>query len=224
MDHHIYTYEEVKLKVNMRKSLTDYIIWARQFNVDLLANLPSIDKTIERFLKNQDSIGNCIRPFFGDTTADTFISLLKENTSLAIDMIKAIKDRDSTKEITLETDLTTNVENIATFLNTINPFYLREDLLDLFKTHLLLWKYQFIARMSGDYNADILYFDMGLHHILTISDCLFRGIIERFFEEQSAYSYQYQTQTEGQILEEQQLEQSLEDITMREQTHEYINQ
>ena len=210
MDHHIFSYEEVKLKVTARKLWEDHAIWTRQLIVDLLANLPSIDKTTERLLKNQEAIGNCIKPFFGDTAGDTLASLLKDHIIITADLLKAIKAGDVTRSTTLETDAVTNAENIATFFSTINPFYSKDELIEMLDTHLILVKYQFIARMSGDYNADVMYFDMGLHHILMISDYLFKGIIERFFEEQTIYSYQiqneyqdqanYQTQTEEQTL------------------------
>lgn len=198
MDHHIFSYEEVKLKVTMRKIWEDHAIWTRQFIVDLLANLPSIDKTTERLLKNQEAIGNCIKPFFGDTAGDTLASLLKDHINITVDLLKAIKARDVIRSTTLETDAVTNAENIATFFSTINPYYSRDELIEMLDTHLILVKYQFIARMSGDYNADVMYFDMGLHHILMISDYLFKGIIERFFEEQTLYSYQTQTEYQDQ--------------------------
>ena len=217
MNHHIYSYEEVRLKVTMRKLWEDRAIWTRQFIVDLLANLPSIDKTTERLLKSQEAIGNCIKSFFGDIAGDTLASLLKDNITITTDLLKAIKAGDTIRSTTLETDIVTNTENIATFFSTINPCYSRDELIEMLDTHLILVKYQFIARMSGDYNADVMYFDMGLHHILMISDCLFRGIIERFFEEQTLYSYQtqseYQEQTNYPIrAEEQTLEQYQEQI------------
>ena len=56
----------------------------------------------------------------------------------------------------------------------------------MFKTHLILAKYQFIARRDRDYNADILYFDMGLNHISRISDYLTDGLIEKFLNEQTS--------------------------------------
>lgn len=199
MDHHIFSYEEVKLKVTMRKLWEDHAIWTRQFIVDLLANLPSIDKTTERLLKNQDAIGNCIKPFFGDTAGDTLTSLLKGHITITADLLKTIKVGDVTRSTTLETDAVTNAENIATFFATINPCYSRDELIEMLDTHLILVRYQFIARMSGDYNADVMYFDMGLHHILMISDCLFKGIIERFFEEQTLYPYQIQTEYQDQV-------------------------
>ena len=170
MDHHIYSYEEVKLKVTMRKLWEDHAIWTRQFIVDLLANLPSIDKTTERLLKNQEAIGNCIKPFFGDTAGDTLASLLKDHITITADLLKVIKAGDTIRSITFETDAVTNAENIATFFASINPCYSRDELRDMLDTNIILVKYQFIARMSGDYNADVMYFDMGLHHILMISD------------------------------------------------------
>lgn len=196
MDHHIYSYEQVKLKITMRKLWEDHAIWTRMFIVDLLGNLPSLDKTIERLLKNQEAIGNCIKPFFGDVVGDNLTSLLKDHITITADLLKSIKSGDTISSTTLETDAVTNAENIATLFATINPCYLRDELIEMLDTHIILVKYQFIARLNRDYNADIMYFDMGLHHILMISDYLFKGIIERFFEEQTLY--QYQTQTEYQ--------------------------
>jgi hypothetical protein len=194
MDNHIFSYEEVKLKVAMRKLWEDYAIWTRQFIVDLLASLPSIDKTTERLLKNQEAIGNCMKQFLGDTAGDTITSLLKDHITTTTDLLKAIKAGDVTGSATLETDVATNEENIATFFATINPYYSKDELIDMLDTNMILVKYQCIARMNGDYNADVMYFDMGLHHILVISDYLFKGIIERFFEEQTLYSYQIETE------------------------------
>lgn len=188
----------MKLKITMRKLWEDHAIWTRMFIVDLLSNFPSIDNTTNRLLKNQESIGNCMKPFFGDTAGDTLSSLLKDHITITIDLLNAIKMGDITRITTLETDAITNAENIATFFSTINPCYSRDELIEMLDTNLILVKYQFIARMSGDYNADVMYFDMGLHHILMISDCLFKGIIERFFEEQSLYPYQIQTEYQDQ--------------------------
>ena len=195
MDHHIYSHEEVKLKITMRKLWEDHSIWTRMFIVDLLSNSPSIDNTTNRLLKNQDAIGNCMRTFFGDIAGDTITSLLKDHITITTDLLKAINTADTNRSTTLETEAVTNAENIATFLGTINPCYSRDELIEMLDTHLILVKYQFIARMNRDYNSDIMYLDMGIHHILMISDYLFKGIIERFFEEQTLY---YQTHEEYQ--------------------------
>lgn len=176
-------HETMKLKLHMRKLWTDHAIFTRQFIVDLLDNLPSIDCTVDRLIKNQEQTGNCFRDFFGDIAADNIVSLLKEHITIAADLLKAIKSENTSDATILEDQWTTNAENISSFLGTINQYYSIDELSDIFKTHLILTKYQFIARMDGDYNADILYFDMGLNHLLRISDCLTYGIVECFFEE-----------------------------------------
>lgn len=185
MNDQYYFCEDVKLKMNMRKLWTDHTTFTRMFIVDLLGNLPSINYTTDRLFKNQEAIGNFNKLYFGDIAGDDLTNLLKEHITLTIDIFKAIKVGNMTNVTILETDAVTNVENIATFLNTINHCYSKDELTDLFKTYLILIKYQFIARMNGDYNADIIYYDMGLHHIFMISDYLTNGIIERLFEEEA---------------------------------------
>ncbi len=187
MDHHIYSYEEVKLKLTMRNLWTQYTIWTRQFIVDLLGNLPSLDKTTERLIKNQESIGNCIKQYFGDIAGDSITSLLKDHVNITADLLRTVKDEDINRTKILEEDAIANAENISTFFATINPYYDRQELIDMFDTNLVLTKYQFISRMEADYNSDIIYYDMGLHHIIMISDYLCDGIIDRFYEDQYQY-------------------------------------
>ena len=178
----IHQHETMKLKLQMRRLWIDHSIWIRQFIVDFLGDFPSIDYTIDRLLKNQDQMGNCFRPFFGDMAADNLILLLREHITIAIDLLKAIKSVD-TNSIQLEEQWIKNSEDISILLATIVPYYSKDELMDMFSTCMIMTKYQFIARMDGDYNADIMYFDMGMHHIVMISDYLSNGLLEEYFEE-----------------------------------------
>jgi hypothetical protein len=177
-----YIHETIKLKLQMRKLWMDHAIWVRGFIVDLLADLPSIDYTIERLLKNQDQMGNCFRSFFGDVATDNIISLLREHITIAMNLLKAIRSG-NINAVALEEQWIKNSENISILFATILPCYSKDELIDMFSTCMIMTKYQFIARMDGDYNADIMYFDMGLHHVVTISDYLSNGLIEYFFED-----------------------------------------
>jgi hypothetical protein len=178
-----YAYDAIKLKLHMRKLLTDHAIFTKQLIVDILGDLPGIDYTIDRLIRSQEQTGNCFRSFFGDVAANNLVTLLKEHVIIEIDFLKSIKNGNTEDAATLEDQWTTNAENISTFLGTINQYYSIDELSDIFKTCLILTKYQFIARMDGDYNAEIMYFDMGLNHILRISDCLTDGLVENFSED-----------------------------------------
>lgn len=178
--HHMH--ETMKLKLHMRKLWMDHAIWIRGFIVDLLGDLPSIDYTAERLLKNQDQMGNCFRQFFGDMATDSVTSLLREHITVAMDLFRAIRLGDN-NSASLEEQWTKNSENISILLATVIPCYSKDELIDILSTYMIMTKYQFIAHMDGDYNADIMYFDMGLHHIVMISDYLSNGLIEYFFED-----------------------------------------
>lgn len=182
--HHTYSYEEVKLKMNMTKLWTDHTIWTRMFIVDLLTDSPSIETTTERLLKNQETIGNIMEEFYGETASESITSLLKSYVNIITELLKAIKIGNTTQATNLETDIVTNIESIAILFATINPYYCIDELTDLFNTQTILIRYQFIARKEKDYIADIMYYDMGLHHIFMISDYLTDGIFARFFEEE----------------------------------------
>ena len=178
-----YACDAIKLKLQMRKLWTDHAIFTKQLIVDLLDGLPSIDYTIDRLIRSQEQTGNCFRSFFGDVAADNIVTLLKEHVAIAIDLLKSIKTENTTDATILEDQWVINVENISMLLGTIDQYYSIDELSDIFKTFLILTKYQFIARMDGDYNAEIMYFDMGLNHILRMSDYLTNGLIENFSED-----------------------------------------
>lgn len=175
--------DAIKLKLHMRKLWTDHAIFTKQLIVDILGNLPSIDYTIDRLIRSQEQTGNFFKNFFGKVATDDIVTLLKEHITIEIDLLKSINTGNVDDADTLEDQWVTNIENISAFLGTINQYYSVDELSDILKTYLILTKYQFIARMNNDYNAEIMYFDMGLNHILRISDCLTEGIIENFSEE-----------------------------------------
>lgn len=177
------TCDAIKLKLHMRKLWTDHAIFTKQLIVDLLGDLPSIDYTIDRLFKSQEQTGNCFRPFFGDVAADNLVILLKEHVAITIDLLKSIKIGNMEDVAIFEDQWTTNIENTSILFGTINKYYSIDELCDICNTCLILTKYQFIARMDGDYNAEIMYFDMGLNHILRISDYLTNGLIENFSED-----------------------------------------
>ena len=180
-----HTHEEIKFKLLMRRHAEGHIIWLRSYMVSLLADLPDLSYVEERFAKNHDSLINCMREFYGDNLVDNLIIVGKDFTHLIIDLLKVTKVGDTIKVPSIEADLITNVENISNLLSIVNQHYSKEELTDLYKTSLILTKYEFIARMSGDYSADIVYFDMLMHHAVALADHISNGITEKFFREET---------------------------------------
>jgi len=192
--------------------------------VSLLADLPDLSYVEERFVRNHDSFMNSMREFYGDPLVDNLIIVGKDLMRLIIDLLKATKVGDTTNASVIETDLITSVENISNLLSIANPCYSRDELIDLYKTSLILVKYEFIARMSGDYNADIVYFDMLMHHAVTMADYITGGIIKRFFREEMMA--QYQIQLEQQSLDQEQTREQIQESQeqIQEQQEQHLDQ
>ena len=195
----LYTHEEIKFKLLMRRHIEGHIIWLRSYMVSLLAKLPDLSYIEERLTKNHDSLMNCMREFYGDSLADNLIATGEDFVHLITGLLNTIETEDTIKSTSIEADLITNVENISNLLSIANPYYSKEELTDLYKTSLILTKYEFIARMSGDYDADIVYFDMLMHHAAVLADYISKGITEKFFREETMLSQEQIQEQQEQI-------------------------
>jgi hypothetical protein len=57
----------------------DHTGWTRNYIISFIAVLPDTNLVAERLLKNQEDIGNAIKPFYGDEATNELTSLLKDH-------------------------------------------------------------------------------------------------------------------------------------------------
>ena len=170
----------IALRVRMRTLWEDHIAWTRNYIISTLADLPDADKVAERLLKNQDEIGNVIKPFYGDEAGKKLSSLLRDHILIAAEVVKAAKtgnqkDMDKAREKWLK-----NADDIAVFLSGANPNLPRKALEDMLRKHLEFTTQEVTARLKKDWAADIDAYDKGHMHILNFSDLLMAGIVKQF--------------------------------------------
>ena len=67
----------VNLNTDMRKLWEDPITYTRNYIIRALANLEDTSKVAERLLKNQDDIGDAIKPIYGDEAGNKLAALLR---------------------------------------------------------------------------------------------------------------------------------------------------
>jgi len=165
----------------MRKLWEDHITWTRLYIVSFAADLPDTDAVATRLLKNQEDIGDAIRPIYGDAAGDQLTQLLKDHITGAVDLLKAAKAGDSAAVQSASDKWYANGDDIATFLNSANPDnWPLDDLKAEMKMHLDLTLAEATAHLGGDAEKSIAAYDDVHNHILGMADILSSGIIKQF--------------------------------------------
>ena len=135
-----------------------------------------------RLLTNQEDIGAAVAGFYGQAAGDRLTELLKEHILIAVDLVAAAKSGDQAAFATHDARWTANIETIAAFLAGANPNWPEKDVLDLLALHLKLTKDEAVARITGDWAADVKAFDDIFTEIMVLADALHDGIVAQFPE------------------------------------------
>jgi hypothetical protein len=172
---------ELAFRNDMRKLWEDHILWTRMAIVSFAADLPDFPATAERLLRNQDEIGDAIAPFYGREAGDELSALLRDHILIAVDVLVAAEAND---ESALEEALArwdANADDIAAFLNAANPDnWPLDEMRAMLGEHLALTTQEAVARLTGDFAADIAAYDAIHEQALEMADMLSTGIIAQF--------------------------------------------
>src|SRR5687768_3045675 len=111
----------VALRMTMRKLWEDHITYTRNYIISALADLPDADAVAKRLLKNQDDIGNAIKPYYGAEAGTKLSELLRDHITIATEVVKAAKADNKPGLEASQKKWTGNGKDIAAFLSNANP-------------------------------------------------------------------------------------------------------
>ena len=169
-----------QLKFNFRRLWIEQGIWTRSYIVSAEANLPDQKIVLARLLRNQDEIGNAIKPFYGNAAGNKLAHLLREHILLAGKVVEAAKANNQADLQKYNAAWYKNADDIAIFLSSANPNWNRNALKQLLHAHLKILTDSVVSRLKKDWNGDIRAFDEGEIHLIKIADVLSDGIIKQF--------------------------------------------
>jgi hypothetical protein len=85
---------ELRFHDQMRKLWEDHITWTRLAIVSFTADNPDLQPTLDRLLRNQQEIGDAIRPFYGRAAGNALTKLLQDHINGAVDVLVAARSGD----------------------------------------------------------------------------------------------------------------------------------
>ena len=184
MSHHprvALTPKAVALRTDMRKLWEDHITWTRLAIISLETGTPDTEATVDRLLQNQTDIGNAIKPYYGKAAGNELTKQLRTHILIAADVIAAAKAGDNAKLAEAQARWVKNADQIATVLNSVNPRFWKLGALKAeMHMHLDLTTQEAVARLQGNWTADVAAYDAVHEHILHMSDLLSAGIVKQF--------------------------------------------
>ena len=164
----------------MRKLWEDHITWTRVFIISAAADLPDKAAATDRLLQNQVDIGNAIKPYYGDAAGNQLTTLLKEHITTAAEVVTAAKAADKAKQDDATKRWFTNADQIADFLSKANSkSWPQAEMRKMMRDHLNLTTEEVVARLQGNWAADIAAYDKVHEQILHMADMLSAGIISQ---------------------------------------------
>lgn len=172
----------VQLKVDMQKVWIDHTIWTRSYIVSAMSDRPDQKDVLDRLLRNQQDIGNVIKPYYGEAAGNQLADLLKEHIVIAGKIVEAAKAGNQADLKKLEKDWHKNADDIAKFLSSANPNWQFKTLQDMLYAHLQLITEIVLNCLKGDWKADIAATDQNEIHMIHLADILTEGIVKQFPE------------------------------------------
>lgn len=179
--HKCMTKSEVKFENDFRRLWVDHVLWTSNYITSATtAGAEDQKDVLERLLRNQEDIGNAIKPVYGEEAGNTLTDLLKEHIVLAGGIVEAAKSGDQTKLNQLNKEWYRNADDIAAFLSSANPNLKIDELKKLLYAHLELVADDLNASLKKDWQARIVSIDDGMTHIIMMSDVISEAVVKQF--------------------------------------------
>lgn len=165
-------------KLQAAQCWVDHVVYTRNAILCILANGGDVQVAVARLLKNQDDIGDLLRPYYRTTDVDQVVDLLKQHISIAGNIITAVM---TSSDITaLKKQWEDNCAAIVSALVGMNSYWDTSTLSSLWADHLSLTLDEITYRVSKNWSSDILNFDKILNNAHKLADSLACGVISQF--------------------------------------------
>ena len=176
----VVTRKELALRQGMRQLWEDHITWTRLAIVSLTTGSRDTEATVARLLKNQRAIGNAVKPFYGKAAGNELTSQLRQHILIAADLIAAAKAGDQAALADAQARWAQNANDIAAVLHSVNPRHWKLGKMKAeLAHHLDLTAQEAVARLRGDWNADVVAYDKIHGHALHFADLPSTGLVKQ---------------------------------------------
>lgn len=175
-----WTDAKIELKRTMKRLWMEHLMWTRLYVVSTLSGIDDQEELLARLLKNQQDIGDAVKPYYGEEAGNKLAEMLKEHIQIAGQVVGAAKAGNEQEVKKHIVNWHRNVGEIAAFLAAANPNWSEKELLDMLLMHMDLLTEDVTARLNKDWEDSIAALEKGEAHLIKMADMLSEGIVRQF--------------------------------------------
>lgn len=171
---------EVNLRNVMRMLWEQHIVWTRMTILSIIKDLPDVDFVTKRLLQNPIDFKKVLKPFYGDEIASQFSDLFTSHLVIAAQLVKAAKAGYKDEAAAAKKSWYKNADEIAVFLNKINPYWSDQNWKTMLYEHLKMTKSEAVDILTNNYEQSIKDYDEIEKQALKMADVMAEGIVKKF--------------------------------------------
>ena len=164
----------------IRQLWEEHITWTRLAILSIASSSPDTKFVSNRLLKNATDFGDLFNNFYSHEIAQEFSMLMRDHLSIAADLVIAAKKQDNSAVMDIEKKWYKNADDIANFLNKINPNWDKKEIQEMMHKHLTLTKAEAVAILTSKYEEGIAIFDEIERQALMMADDYINGMAKQF--------------------------------------------
>ena len=172
------SYGQMNFIINFRNLWLDLASWTRNYFVSIISGYGNANMVGERLYRIPIEFHDRLQLVFGRENSEKIITLLSNHIILMMNLAISIKSGDNELSSTLTNQLYQNVDELAAYFNSINPFWSNIQWKNLLDQYTRLTIEELVALASGDFDKDIDIYDRITYHTLFLGDYMADGIMQ----------------------------------------------
>lgn len=168
------------LSDHMRLLWEQHVYWTRLFILSTAFGLPESKLVAERLLRNPNHFEAALTPIYGKEIAAIFAELFTAHLRIAAELVAAAIAGDAAAVADAEERWYANADEIADFLNSINPYWSAQEWRKMLYDHLAMTKTEAVDILTQKYGDSINVFDRIEQQALQMADAMTQGIVKQF--------------------------------------------
>lgn len=165
----------------LRDEWSRHLFWIRNVVLDDAKNdLRSRDFAEKAVAANARDIARTFTPFYGEAASDRLHALLTKHYEAVKTYSLASVAGNTRQQDAAKVQLTSNIDEIATFLSGVNPHLPKDTVRALFATHVDQHVAQIAKFQARDYAGEEETWPTMEHHIYVIADTLAAALVKQF--------------------------------------------